>query len=258
MGATKWIAGVLGFMTMGPLGGLAAFALGYAFEKFNQADGDARATTAAGRAEGQRNSFMFSMLVLASYVIKADGRVMHSEMETVRRFLRDNFGPAAQTQGEQILLRLFEQRKQMDARDPDAFRRTIRECAGQMSDNLSQEARLQLIEFLIEIARADGTVSPDEVAALHEVAVYLRIQVSEVDSMLNLGGQGGLDDDYRVLEVSPTATDDEVRAAYRRLALKHHPDKVAALGEDIRRAAEEKFQDINNAKERIYKARGMR
>ena len=188
MGATKWIAGVLGFMTMGPLGGLAAFALGYAFEKFNQADGDARATTAAGRAEGQRNSFMFSMLVLASYVIKADGRVMHSEMETVRRFLRDNFGPAAQTQGEQILLRLFEQRKQMDARDPDAFRRTIRECAGQMSDNLSQEARLQLIEFLIEIARADGTVSPDEVAALHEVAVYLRIQVSEVDSMLNLGG----------------------------------------------------------------------
>ena len=67
-----------------------------------------------------------------------------------------------------------------------------------------------------------------------------------------------LEEAYKVLEVEPTATDDEVRAAYRRLALKHHPDRVATLGEDIRKAAEEKFQSINNAKERIYKARGMK
>ena len=45
---------------------------------------------------------------------------------------------------------------------------------------------------------------------------------------------------------------------YRRLALKHHPDRVATLGEDIKKAAEEKFQSINNAKEQIYKARGMK
>ena len=56
----------------------------------------------------------------------------------------------------------------------------------------------------------------------------------------------------------PEATDQEVRAAYRRLALKHHPDRVATLGEDVKKAAEEKFQEINNAKERIYKARGMK
>ena len=55
-----------------------------------------------------------------------------------------------------------------------------------------------------------------------------------------------------------SATDEEVRAAYRKLALKHHPDKVAALGEDIRKAAEVKFQQINAAKERVYKARGMK
>ncbi|HIZ05390.1 MAG TPA: DnaJ domain-containing protein, partial [Candidatus Phocaeicola gallistercoris] len=67
-----------------------------------------------------------------------------------------------------------------------------------------------------------------------------------------------LDDAYKVLEISSTATDNEVRAAYRKQALKHHPDKVATLGEDIRKAAEEKFQQINNAKERIYKARGMK
>jgi len=49
-----------------------------------------------------------------------------------------------------------------------------------------------------------------------------------------------------------------VRAAYRRMAIKHHPDKVANLGEDIRKAANEKLQKINEAKERIYKARGMK
>ena len=65
-------------------------------------------------------------------------------------------------------------------------------------------------------------------------------------------------DAYKVLEIEPSATDEEVRKAFRQLALKHHPDRVATLGEDVRRAAEEKFQQINNAKERIYKARGMK
>lgn len=75
--------------------------------------------------------------------------------------------------------------------------------------------------------------------------------------MLNLKGES-LSDAYKVLEIEPSATDEEVRKAFRKLALKHHPDRVATLGEDVRRAAEEKFQQINNAKERIYKARGMK
>ena len=93
--------------------------------------------------------------------------------------------------------------------------------------------------------------------ALKEVAQSMQLSAKEVESMLNLSGNS-LEEAYKVLEVEPTATDDEVRAAYRRLALKHHPDRVATLGEDIRKAAEEKFQSINNAKERIYKARGMK
>jgi DnaJ like chaperone protein len=84
----------------------------------------------------------------------------------------------------------------------------------------------------------------------------MQMQESEVDSMLHMKGDS-LDDAYRVLGVSPQATDEELKRAYRRLALEHHPDRVAKLGDDVRRAAEKKFQEINAAKERIWKARGL-
>lgn len=265
MGAAKWIGGVLGFMAMGPLGALAGFVLGRMFdnsfdtEKIDGKHKDYNGGTNSGVEfeEGQRTSFMFSMLVLASYVIKADGKVMHSEMEYVREFLRRNFGDSAAAQGNQILLNLFERRKQMDSANPGAFKNTIRDCGKQIADNMNYGQRLQLLDFLVEIVKADGHVAPEEVAVLKEICVMLYLPEDEIDSLLSLSGNT-LEDAYKVLEISPDATDEEVKAAYRRQALKHHPDKVASLGEDVRRAAEKKFQEINNAKERIYKERGIR
>lgn len=251
----KWIGGIMGFMAMGPLGALAGYAIGSLFDKaaYTPENMDAGNETYTG----QRNSFLFSLLVMASYIIRADGKIMHSEMEFVRRFLRTNFGEDAVAEGEQILLNLFEQRKRMEATNPYAFQNTIRECGAQIAANMSYEERLQLLSFLAQIARSDGNVCAAEIDALKEVAQSMQLSAKEVESMLNLSGNS-LEEAYKVLEVEPTATDDEVRAAYRRLALKHHPDRVATLGEDIRKAAEEKFQSINNAKERIYKARGMK
>ena len=74
--------------------------------------------------------------------------------------------------------------------------------------------------------------------------------------MLHLKGDS-LEDAYKVLGVSADATDEELKKAYRRLALEHHPDRVAKLGDDVRKAAEKKFQEINAAKDRIWKARGL-
>ena len=260
MGYGKWIGGIVGFMAAGPLGALAGYAIGSMLEnndESNYSGGGYGGRTYENPAYGQRNSFLFSMLVMASYIIKADVKVMHSEMEFVRQFLRVNFGEAAVAEGNQILLNLFEQRKQMDANNPQAFKNTIYECGMQIRQNMGYEERLQLLSFLAKIAQSDGSVCQAEIEALKEVATAMGMSAQEVESMLNLGGHT-LEQAYKVLEIEPTATDDEVKAAYRKLALKHHPDRVATLGEDVKKAAEEKFQQINNAKEMIYKARGMK
>ena len=253
MGAAKWIGGIIGFMAGGPLGALAGYALGSIFEGSGSSSQDGAtggyspSERGYGAAQGERNSFLFSLLVMASYIIKADGKVMHSEMEFVRQFLRQNFGMQAAAEGEQILLNLFERRKQMDSVNPYAFSQTIRECGAQIADNLSIEQRLQLVAFLAQIAKADGNVCEAEIEALKEVSSAMRLSQEEVLSMFNLGGNT-LEAAYRVLE----------RAACRRLARQPRPDRVAPLGDDVKRAAEEKFQQINQAKETIYKARGLK
>lgn len=283
MAIGKWIGGLLGFASGGVLGALAGFALGSLFDSGIDAvnsghhssfDGD-RQGRGYGGDHGQsqrfrsnsyqrqynsfyneeRNSFLFSLLVLASYIIKADGKVMHSEMEFVRKFLRSNFGESAVVQGQEILYKLFEKQKEIGWEE---YRTVIQDSGRQIASSMPYEQRLQLLHFLAMIAQADGIVHPSEVSSLKEVAQAMEIPVSEIDAMLNLrDASSNLDAAYKVMGVSPSATDAEVKAAYRKQALQNHPDRVASLGEDIRKAAEKKFQEINAAKETIWKARGL-
>lgn len=205
------------------------------------------------RAESDRNGFFFSLLVLTSYIIKADGRIMHSEMEFVRQWLATNFGEQASVQGDQILRRLFDEAKRQGT---DAYKNTIRNACAQIAQNVDYSSRLQLLGFLLAIGQADGHLADAEIVALKECARWMRMPESEVDSMLHLGADD-LESAYKVLGVSADASDEELKRAYRKLALEHHPDRVAKLGDDVRKAAEKKFQEINAAKERIWKARGL-
>ena len=279
-----WIGGTLGTMLgSGILGTLAGFCLGSIIDEMmdSRADsndyntnnqdyysqsngykqyqyGGQNGSSNAHSNEEQRNSFLFSMLVLSSYIIKADNKIMHSEMEFVRQFLRQNFGEQAVNQGQEILLKLFEIQKQQGIQ---VFRNTIHQSCAEIKHNMDVSQRLQLLNYLVIIAKVDGYVSPEEIKALKEVARHLGLTAKDVDSMLNMENgartNSNIEDAYKVLGLSSTATDDEVKVAYRKMALKHHPDRVATLGEDIRKAAEKKFQDINDAKERIFKARGL-
>jgi DnaJ like chaperone protein len=67
-----------------------------------------------------------------------------------------------------------------------------------------------------------------------------------------------IDNAYKILQITPDANEKEIKRAYRNLAVKYHPDKVAHLGEDIQKAAKEKFQKINAAYEDIKKQRGFK
>ena len=279
-----WIGGTLGTMLgSGILGTLAGFCLGSIIDEMmdSRADsndystnnqdyysqgngykqykyGGQNSSSNEHSNEEQRNSFLFSMLVLSSYIIKADNKIMHSEMEFVRQFLRQNFGEQAVNQGQEILLKLFEIQKKQGIQ---VFRNTIHQSCAEIKHNMNVSQRLQLLNYLVIIAKVDGYVSPEEIKALKEIARHLGLTAKDVDSMLNMENgartNSNIEDAYKVLGLSSTATDDEVKVAYRKMALKHHPDRVATLGEDIRKAAEKKFQDINDAKERIFKARGL-
>lgn len=269
MAIGKWIGGFLGLMVAGPLGAIAGWALGSLLDKdsdgqeqyignngerqFNGPYGGYQ--TQQQQYEGQRNTFRFSLLVLASYIIRADGKVMHSEMNVVRQWLRANFGEAAVSDGEQIMRKLFDEQKRIGMAE---FRTAVLSACQQLRQIMPYEQRLQLLNFLVLIAQADGVVVSEEVSALRECTIELGLSESDLNSMLNLqDASTNPDAAYKVLGVQPTATDDEVKAAYRKLALKNHPDRVASLGEDVRKAAEKKFQEINAAMETVKKARGM-
>ena len=275
MGKTKWITRLLGWVTFGPIGALIGYFLGSAVESYidmarqipgggsgqggsqggygrggySQGGGYQRTTGGYGQGGGytatqQRNSFMVSLLVLSSAVIRADGKTLQSELDYVRNFVRSNFGEAATYQAMSILSDL--NTKQVN----------IYEVGAQIASYMNYSQRLQLFDYLARLAAADGDFSASEKSVLEAIASAIRINTSDAASVIAMFYKDTTSA-YEVLEISPNATDDEVKSAYRRMAMKNHPDKVSTLGPEVQKAAEEKFRKIQEAYETIKKQRGM-
>ena len=279
MGLPKWIGGILGWVSGGPIGALLGVLAGSAVEHliewsmqitdgsdplggsgkagsygrtgYGQASGYGRTnsgtyarTTRGWSAAEQRNSFFVSLLVLSLAVIKADGRTHPAELRTVQEFMRRNFGESAAQEAMSMLEQLGSQQVNIYSVGP------------QIAANMNYSQRLQLLNYLIQLATSDGDFSSSEKSVIEAIASTIGIRPTDAASAIAMYYRDA-DSAYSVLGISPSASDDEVKSAYRRMAMKIHPDKVATLGPDVQKAASEKFRKIQQAYETIKKQRGL-
>jgi len=235
----KWIGGGLGFALGGPLGAVLGFLVGSMVDSTTVQQ---TYTTSARRSTP--GDFGMSLLVLIAALMKADGKVMKSELDYVKRFFVQQFGEAS---AKEALIMLRDILKQNIP---------VRDVCVQISQNMDYSSRLQLLHLLFNIAVADGKVNTSELDAIEKMAGYLGIASSDYMSIRNMFVPE-TDSSYKILEIEPSVTDDEVKKAYRRMAMKYHPDKVGHLGEEFRKSADEKFKKVNEAYERIKKERNM-
>ena len=241
---SKWIGGGLGWAFGGPIGGLLGFALGAMFDKMRDQQQDPVLDRHGGDATTGGDLAM-SLVVLTAALMKADGRVTKAELDHVRRFFRMQFGQARAGQ----LLILLRDVLQQDI--------PVHEVCVQVRHHMSHPVRLQLMHYLIGLAHADGSVDRSEFDLLERMARDLGISGKDLGSLSAMFRMEDPGAAYAVLEVPATATDDEVKKAYRRMAMKYHPDKVARLGDDVQKAAGEKFKKVRQAYDVVRKQRGM-
>jgi DnaJ like chaperone protein len=241
MGLGKWIIGGLGWAMFGPIGGILGYFFTSRFEKF--AEAAAAYQESQYRNQEQRNSFLISLLVLSAAIIKADGKVSSTEMSSLRAFFSRNFGPAAAEEAEKIVNEMLD--KNID----------VRQVCEQISANMDHAQRMQLFHYLVSLGASDGLVQK-EIDLLERIAEYLGLTYAERDSIIAQFRPNN-DSNYKILEIEPSATNEQVKKAYRKMAVKYHPDKVATLGEDIQKAAEEKFKAVQQAYDAICRERGI-
>ena len=238
----KWIGGGLGWAFGGPIGALIGFTLGSMFDGTQISS----TMTSIGSSHTTEGDFKMSLLVLMACIMKADGHVDKAELAVVKKFLVSNFGEQGALDALHILKNLLEQ----DINEG--------EVAMQISQNLNYSSKLELLHLLFNIAYADGEVVASEMATIQRIASIFRIDRLDFESV-KAPYMKLVDRDwaYKSLEIEPTATNDEIKKAYRNMAKKYHPDKVNDLGEDVKKSATEKFRSINEAYENLKTQRGM-
>jgi len=273
----KWIGGSLGWVLGGPIGGIIGFMFGSMFDGLNSGQNawsppignrnsnsdfgaydnytgsgsysdesySGQSTYSQSQTTTQTGDFTVSLMILAAAVMKADGRVLKSELEFVKQFLRGQFNEQV-TQQSLLMLREILNKE---------F--SLNDVTRQIGHFMDQPSKLQLLHFLFGISMADGLVHPKEVDVIETISRFLGIRMAEYNSIKAMFIKDNFHN-YSVLEITPDASDDELKKAYRKMAVKYHPDKVSHLGPEIQESAKKKFQNLNAAYESIKKERGIK
>lgn len=189
--------------------------------------------------------FELNLLSLASIVIKADGQVSQTELDYARQYFVRAYGKDRANATFRTFNYVIKSREVSAAR-----------ICNYLNARTRYEVRLQILHFLFGIAQADGNVSPPEVHVLSQIAGYFRINRSDFESIKAMFIKNA-DSAYKILEIEKSASNDEVKKAFRTMAKKYHPDKLMDMDEAYRKGAEEKFRNVQEAYETIQKERGM-
>ncbi|MCB4807440.1 TerB family tellurite resistance protein [Tamlana sp. 62-3] len=259
MSFSKWIGGALGWSFGGPIGAIIGLALGSLIDNLSAEGGSPfigqgepntrrRQTTyrtqPRQRPQTQSGDFEVSLLILASVIIKADGKQDQRELDYVRQQFVSMYGKDRANQAFKLFKNISKQQV------------SVRPVCLQIKQMMDHASRLQLIHFLFGIAKADGMVTQDEERQIYTMAGYLGISSVDYQSIKAMFFNSS-DNAYKVLEIEKSATVDEIKKAYRKMAKKYHPDRVIHLGKEHQEGAEEKFRQVQAAYEQLQKELGF-
>ncbi|MGB1232231.1 MAG: TerB family tellurite resistance protein [Winogradskyella sp.] len=262
MSFAKWIGGALGWSFGGPIGAIIGLAIGSLIDgettngdtllgerqtgkqqrgRYNQKS----TQTKQQRSQTQSGDFEVSLLILASIIIKADGKQDQRELDFVRQQFSTMYGKQRANNAFELFKRVAKQNI------------STRQVCTQIRQMMDHPSRLQLLHFLFGIAKADGIVTEDEMRQIYTMSAYLGISNKDYESIKAMF-YNSISNAYRVLEINKSATDAEVKKAYRLMAKKYHPDRVEHLGKEHQNGAEAKFRQVQEAYEHIQKERGFK
>lgn len=244
----KWIGAGLGFTYGGPIGGILGFALGSLIDGFSPDEWKGYTNLGGNTRTPQSGDFEVSLLLLSAAVIKADGSVDPRELTYVQQYFKKMYGTNRANNAFK-LFKVFIKNNEY----------SLPSICMQIRQNLHHASRLQLIHYLFGIASADGSVNNAEVAKIKTIAGYLYVSTHDFESIKAMFYKEYKTayNAYKVLEIEKSATDEQVKKAYRKMVKKYHPDKLQHLGEEHVKGAEEKFRQVQKAYEQIQKERGL-
>lgn len=262
----KALGGAFGFMMGGPLGALVGIAFGHNFDK-----GLGSVMSDSGYQPGQQErvqaAFFTATFSVMGHIAKADGKVTRDEIRMAESVMTHM---GLEPEVRESAKKLFNEGKS------DGF--PLDDVLDQFKKELHRRSTLiqVFLEIQLQAAYADGKLDDNEEKILIHICQRLGVpleQLSRLEEMLKAGfGQGSyqssaatnrttsLEDAYAILGVDKSASDAEVKKAYRRLMSQHHPDKLVAKGlpEEMIKDATEKTQQIKDAYEQIKESRGLK